>query len=120
MVDRIMVDPAVTPMTELDLRVPRHLPGGLCFVCGTWVDHETQQAYLVTLERDEGERQELLAHITCLGEVAHPSSALKKAALQPCEPVPEPKEGGAPDAPLRAGDMAPDSLDPKPFTPDGR
>ncbi|MDX6597705.1 MAG: hypothetical protein QOE87_1592 [Gaiellales bacterium] len=115
-----MVDPAVTPMTELDLRTPRHLPGGLCFVCGTWVDHETQQAYLVTLERDDGERHETLAHVTCLGEVAHPSSALKQAALQLREPVPEPNEAASPEASAPPEGVPPASLAPKPFTPDGR
>jgi hypothetical protein len=119
MVDRIMVDPAATPITERDLQAPRLMPGGLCLVCGTWVDHETQAAYLVTVERADGERQEFLAHVGCLAEVAHPSSALQKPPTRSA-PLADPTEAGAPEVVARPEDVSPDYLDPKPFTADGR
>jgi hypothetical protein len=119
-VDRIMVDPSVQLITEADTQAPRLMPGGLCFICGTWVDHETQEAYRVMLERADGERQEFLAHVTCLAEVAHPSSALKTgAAPPPSQPV-DPSEAGSPETVARPEDVPPDYLDPKPFTADGR
>jgi hypothetical protein len=119
MVDRIMVDPSVQVLTEADTRAPRLMPGGLCMICGTWVEHETQAAYRVTLERADGDRQELLAHVTCLTEVAHPSSALYKAEPAPA-PALEPSEAGSPETLARPEDVPPDYLDPKPFTADGR
>ena len=113
-----MIDPSVQVMTEADLRAPRLMPGGLCFICGTWIDHEEQEAYRVMLEDAAGERQELLAHAGCLSEVAHPSSALKKASARPPEP---PAEADGDESAQRP-DEAPvaDALDPKPFTPEGR
>ena len=118
MVERVMIDPSVQVMTEADLRAPRLMPGGLCFICGTWIDHEQQEAYRVTLEDADGERQEFLAHAGCLSEVAHPSSALKKAIARPSEPPAE--AGGAEPARMPEATPAADALDPKPFTPEGR
>jgi hypothetical protein len=119
-VDRIMVDPSVELITEADLTAPRLMPGGLCFICGTWVDHERMNDYLVTLERSDGERQEHLAHGACLAEVVHPSSALRKQ-LQPQPPPPaEPVAPAGGEAPEPPAATPPDYLDPKPFTPDGR
>jgi hypothetical protein len=120
MVDRIMVDPALQLITEADMQSPRLMPGGLCFICGTWIDHEREDAYRVRLERSDGERQEHLAHVGCLAEVAHPSSALKKDAARSAQPPIEPTETGAPETPARPGDVPADYLNPKPFTPDGR
>jgi hypothetical protein len=120
MVDRIMVDPSVQVLTEADTRAPRLMPGGLCLICGTWVEHETQAAYRVTLEQEDGDRQEFLAHVTCLAEVAHPSSALRKAAAAGAAPPPERSEAGSSEALARPEDVPPDYLDPKPFTADGR
>ena len=94
-----MIDPSVQVMTEADLRAPRLMPGGLCFICGTWIDHEHQQAYRVLLEDADGERQEFLAHAGCLSEVAHPSSALRKAIARPPEPPAE--AGGTDPSPRR-------------------
>ncbi|HEY3612271.1 MAG TPA: hypothetical protein VGK92_01125 [Gaiellales bacterium] len=119
MVDRIMVDPSVQLLTEADTQAPRLMPGGLCLICGTWVEHETQAAYLVTLERADGDRQEFLAHVTCLAEVAHPSSALRAAAPAPAS-EPEQSGTGLPEAVAGPGDVPRDYLDPKPFTADGR
>jgi hypothetical protein len=119
MVDRIMVDPSVHTLTESDTQTPRLMPGGLCFICGTWVDHETQDAYRVTLERVNRERQEHLAHVTCLKDVAHPSSALVKATDQHM-PVTRETETRLPDAAATPEDVPADYLDPKPFTADGR
>ncbi len=122
MVDRIMVDPSVELITEADLHAPRLLPGGLCFICGTWVDHERMNDFLVTLERSDGERQEYLAHAACLAEVAHPSSALAKQlqAPPPAAEQAEPAAGEAVEPAAAAEETPPDYLDPKPFTPDGR
>jgi hypothetical protein len=117
-VERIMVDPSVVLITEADVRAPRLMPGGLCLVCGTWVDHENERAYLVTLEDAAGERRELLAHVTCLAEVAHPSSGLRPVTRPAPDPEPEPDPDPQPEpAPDRP---AADYLDPKPFTADGR
>jgi hypothetical protein len=113
-----MIDPSVQVMTEADLRAPRLMPGGLCFICGTWIDHEQQEAYRVMLEDAEGERQEFLAHGGCLSEVAHPSSALKKAIARPPDPPAE--ADGAESAQTPEAAPAADALDPKPFTPEGR
>jgi hypothetical protein len=121
MVDRIMVDPSVELITEADLQAPRLMPGGLCFICGTWVDHERMNDYVVTLERSDGERQEHLAHAACLAEVAHPSSALLKQVQTPAPREPaEPAGVEAPEPAATAGETPPDHLDPKPFTADGR
>jgi hypothetical protein len=119
MVDRIMVDPSVELITEADLQAPRLMPGGLCFVCGAWVDHERENAFRVTLERSDGERQELLAHVGCLAEVAHPSAALKTQAQPPPSPA-EQAGGNAPESSTSPLVTPPDYLDPKPFTADGR
>jgi hypothetical protein len=115
-----MVDPSVQVLTEADAQAPRLMPGGLCFICGTWVDHETQAAYRVTLERAGGERQEFLAHVMCLAEVAHPSSALTEVAGPASVAPAEPTEAGAAESVAKPEDVPPDYLDPKPFTADGR
>lgn len=126
MVDRIMVDPSVQVLTEADTKAPRLMPGGLCLICGTWVEHETQAAYRVTLERDDGDRQEFLAHVTCMAETAHPSSALAKpgSVTKPGEATPAPpheeSEAASAGALVRPDEVPPDYLDPKPFTADGR
>jgi hypothetical protein len=119
MVDRIMVDPAATPITERDLQTPRLMPGGLCFVCGTWVDHDTQAACRVIVEDPSGERQEFLAHVACLVEVAHPSSALKETA-KAMDPPGDATKAVSPEGLARPEDAPPDYLAPKPFTADGR
>jgi hypothetical protein len=117
-VDRIMVDPSAAPITEADVQAPRLMPGGLCLVCGTWVDHEREVAYAVTIARPDGERHETLAHATCLAEVAHPSSAL--ASIEMRTPPPPPPAGPAREPEPAPQDVAADYLDPKPFTADGR
>ena len=93
----------------------------LLLICGTWVDHERMNDYLVTLERRR-RAPEHLAHAACLAEVAHPSSTLAKQlqAPPPAAEQAEPAAGEAVEPAAASAETPPDYLDPKPFTPDGR
>jgi hypothetical protein len=97
MVERIMRDPAVVPITESAAAGSPVAAVGPCMVCAGWIGTE-DDAFVVSVTRRGGDATELLAHVRCLRGVSHASIAL----------------------PRQHGDVAADYLNPKPRTPSGR
>jgi hypothetical protein len=101
-VEHNLPDPSLGPLTPEEAAAPVHLRGGLCVICGEWVETTGEDAFRVTLTRTGGEVGEYAAHATCMARVAHPGARLPP----PSETVPD-----------QAGD---EYLAGKPRTPEGR
>jgi hypothetical protein len=97
-----MRDPSLGPLTPEEAAAPVKMRGGLCLICGEWVEPEGDNALAVTLARPSGEASDYAAHATCMATVGHPGARLPP----PGGPMPS--------------DMPDDYLDTKPRTPEGR
>jgi hypothetical protein len=75
-VEHNLPSPGLGPLTSEKAAAPVHLRGGLCVICGEWVEPATEDAFRVTLERATGETGEYVAHAVCLARVAHPGARL--------------------------------------------
>lgn len=73
-VDKVMRDPELVEIPEQ--RETRALSrGGLCLVCGEWIDADARDAYLVVVSSPPREA-EYPCHEACLARVVHPSVQL--------------------------------------------
>jgi hypothetical protein len=102
LVEHLIPDPRNAPMSESDTRPGLPIRGGLCLVCGEWVEPEGEDLYVVAVSAPRGDGAEYLSHATCLARVTHPGMRL---------PL---RDTGMPDQ------APPDYLDPKPATSEGR
>jgi hypothetical protein len=102
LVEHLIPDPRNQPLVETDTTPGLPIRGGLCLVCGEWVEPEGDDLYVVVVSAPRGDAAEYIAHATCMARVTHPGMRL----------------------PLRTTDMpaqAPDDyLDPKPATSEGK
>jgi hypothetical protein len=85
MVERIMRNPDLASMTETEAAAPVVMRGGLCLICGEWVEPDTDDVFMVTLTRPSGEAAEYVAHAGCVARVGHPGARLPP----PGGPMPE-------------------------------
>lgn len=100
MVEHITRNPAAVPILEAEVRAPPMPRRGLCLVCGSWLELESEQDGCgVTLTRGEAEVSEHVAHMECLRRVAHESANMFGSSVPPA---------------------AEDHLAPKFMTPSGR
>jgi hypothetical protein len=73
-VDKVMRDPEWVEIPEQTEERP-HARGGLCLVCGNWIDGEARDAYRIAVSNPPREA-EYSCHEACLERVAHPSIQL--------------------------------------------
>jgi hypothetical protein len=103
LVEHLIPDPRNAPMNESEIRPGLPIRGGLCLVCGEWVEPgDDDNLYVVAVSAPRGDGAEYLSHATCLARVAHPGMRLPLRNTQ------------------MPAEAPPDYLDPKPKTSEGR
>ena len=73
-VEKVMRDPEWVEISER-ADEPGLTRGGLCLVCGEWIDAGAGDAYRVVVSNDP-RQAEYACHEACLERVAHPSIRL--------------------------------------------
>jgi hypothetical protein len=88
-VEHLYRDPNERPITEADAAQAVPLRGGLCLVCGEWVEAGGEDVYAVSVTAAGGDAAEYVVHATCLATVAHPGMRLPLRTSAMPEQAPE-------------------------------